>query len=314
MDAASLAVGVDVGGTHVSAALVDVLGQRLRREGWQRLALDSGAEAGPILDALGGVIERVLRAAPASCAPRPVGLSFPGPCDYARGVVQLRPPEKYGALFGQNLASLLVGRLARVGGGSVRLSNDAACFAWGEHTIRRDRAPVNTLALTLSTGFGAAFILDGALCAAGPRVPPDGHLYNQPFRTGQADNYFSTRWLVRRYRELTGAELAGAKELAELARPADAVMPRQVFAEMAENLATFLTPWLRRAAIGRIIFGGNISRAWPLFEKTLVGGLAAGGLAVELLRSEDAEGSAVLGAALFAATQPRPRPAGKDSP
>ena len=83
---------------------------------------------------------------------------------------------------------------------------------------------------------------------------------------------------------------------------------------MAENLAAFLTPWLRRAAIGRIIFGGNISRAWPLFEKTLVGGLAAGGLAVELLRSEDAEGSAVLGAALFAATQPGPRPAGKDSP
>lgn len=300
MDAASLAVGVDVGGTHVSAALVDVTGRRLRRESWQRQALDSGAEAEPLLDALGGVIERVLRAAPAAGAPRPVGLSFPGPCNYARGVVRLRPPEKYGALFGLNLATLLAGRLARAGGGPVHFRNDAACFAWGEHATRRESASVNTLALTLGTGFGSAFILDGTLCTTGPRVPPDGHLYNQPCLAGRADDYFSTRWLVRRYRELTGVELAGAKELAELAQPVDAAVPRQVFAEMAGNLAAFLAPWLRSAAIGRIIFGGNISRAWPLLEKPLAGGLAANGLAPELARSEDTEGAAILGAALFA--------------
>lgn len=300
MDATSQAIGVDVGGTHVSAALVDVSRRRLRRESWQRLALDSGAEAGPILDALGSLIERVLRGAPAAGAPRPVGLSFPGPCDYARGVVRLRPPGKYGALFGLNLATWLTNRLARAGGGPVRFRNDADCFAWGEHAIRRNGASGNTLALTLGTGFGSAFILDGALCAAGPRVPPDGHLYNQPCLAGRADDYFSTRWLVRRYRELTGVELRGAKELAELAEPVEGGVPRQVFAELAGNLAAFLAPWLRSAAIGRIIFGGNISRAWPFLEKPLAGGLAANGLAPELACSEDAESAAILGAALFA--------------
>ena len=301
MEATSQAVGVDVGGTHVSAALVDVGRRQLRRESWQRLALDSGATAGPILDTLAGVIERVLRAAPATGAPRPVGLSFPGPCDYARGVVQLRPPEKYGALFGLDLRTLLASRLARAGGGAVCFRNDAACFAWGEHGIRRDGAAKNTLALTLGTGFGSAFILDGALCSAGPRVPPGGHLYDQPWLAGRADDYFSTRWLVRRYRERTGVELAGAKELAELAHPAEASVPRQVFAEMAGNLAAFLAPWLRGAAISRIILGGNISRAWPLLGKPLADGLAANGLVPDLACSGDTEAAAILGAALFAA-------------
>ncbi len=300
----ALAIGVDVGGTHATAALVDTAGPEVRGESLRRVAMDSRAEAGSILEMLAGLVTQIALAAPTASGPFPLGLSFPGPFDYARGLALLRPPGKYGALFGLDLGQWLATRLARESVGSVRFVNDAVCFAWGWHQSRRIAPEENTLAVTLGTGLGSAFVLDGKICAAGPCVPPGGFLYQQPFRASRADEYFSTRWLVRRYHELTGVTPAHGRELCDKAAQAGGEIARAVFSELAANLAEFLAPWLRQAEIRRLVVGGNLCHAWPFFGDPLARNLAAGGLKIAVERAVDTEAAAVAGAALFAAEPP----------
>ena len=66
---------------------------------------------------------------------------------------------------------------------------------------------VNSLSITLGTGFGSAFISNRIPIVDGPLVPRLGCVYHLPYRDGIADDYFSTRGLLGRYKKLTGKEL-----------------------------------------------------------------------------------------------------------
>lgn len=69
---------------------------------------------------------------------------------------------------------------------------------------------------------------------------------------------------MRRYSELTGEAVAGAKEVAD--RYQTDIAAKQVFAEYGSRLGDFLAPLLERFRCGSVVLGGNISRAFPLFS------------------------------------------------
>ncbi len=285
-------IGVDVGGSHVSAAIVGgATSHRVRCD------LDSALGTEKLVSVLHDTVATVLGGKPWSEATIPVALSMPGPFDYRRGVFRLRRGQKYGSLFGLDLAQTLNGRMANLNVGPFYFFNDAQCFALGDRSF--SEATKSTLALTLGTGLGSSYVLGGRLRVSGNAIPPAGYLYGEPYRGERADEWFSTRGLIRRYKALTGKELIGAKELHELALSDDAAAV-QTFAQFGMELAEFLAPWISLGEVDRLRLGGNISRAGKLFLPFLAERLDAIGQSVEIGVCDDVEGAALKGAALLA--------------
>ena len=88
-----------------------------------------------------------------------------------------------------------------------------------------------------------------------------------PYRDGIADDYFSTRGLLGRYRNITGKQLNGVKELAALAGSEKIV--KELFTDFGEKLGEFLAPWLKGFEAEILVIGGNISHAYSLFGDVL---------------------------------------------
>jgi glucokinase len=94
-------------------------------------------------------------------------------------------------------------------------------------------------------------------------VPKLGCIYHLPYKNGIADDYFSTRGLLSRYKKLTGKELSGVKELATLAATDKVVI--DLFTDFGDNAGLFLAPWLKKFGAEILVVGGNISHAYDLF-------------------------------------------------
>jgi glucokinase len=173
--------------------------------------------------------------------------------------------------------------------------NDVSAFAVGEALIGKAAKAERSMSITLGTGFGSAFIADRIPIVDGPDVPKLGCVYHLPYGDNIADDYFSTRWFVGRYKKLTGMELNGVKEFAVLARTDKIVM--ELFTEFGYNLGVFLAPWLKKFKAEIVVVGGNISHAYNLFGDIFENSLKKEGCSCKVALSELKEDAAFIGAA-----------------
>lgn len=286
------ALGSDIGGSHICSAVVDLRTGELVSEPVST-PVDSSAGAVEILDAWAGNLRQ---AASASGVPvTRAGMAFPGPFDYARGVSLIRGVRKFDRIYGLDVAASLGVRLAGSGICEFRFLNDASAFALGECLGGAAQDAERAVALTLGTGVGSGFVAGRRLVDTGDEVPAHGWVYALPFDGGIADDAFSTRWICRRYRELTGREVAGAREVAALYDTDPAA--RRLFDEYGERLARFAGPLLARFRSRVLLLGGNIARAWPLFGPALERRLAADGSPAGVRTSQLLDRAALVGAA-----------------
>ena len=264
-------LGIDVGGSHITLDLVDADTFEMLPGSTVREHLDTHTHPTAILD----TFERAIRACAAKAGAESVlgvGLAIPGPFTYEEGVCRITPHQnKYEQMFGVNFRQYLLNALGAAK--PVVFNNDAACFALGEYFRGGARGFKRPVVVTLGTGFGASFLKEGRPQTRGSDVPPDGELWHVPFKTGIADDFFSTRWLVAEWQRLTGQAAAGAKEIAEAARGGDA-RARQIFRAFGANLAEFVAPWLATFGADAFVIGGNIALTWELFVPDLEAGLA----------------------------------------
>ena len=178
-----------------------------------------------------------------------------------------------------------------------RFINDASSFAIGESWAGKAAGSQRSMAITLGTGFGSAFIEDKIPVVDGPLVPPLGCVWHLPFEKSIADDYFSTRWFINEYRAITGREVSGVKELAEIAA-ADS-RASELFNRFGRNLGHFLAPWLKGFGAEVLVIGGNISNAWDLFGGTFLKSLAEEECTARTEISELKEEAALLGSAFL---------------
>lgn len=259
---------LELGGSHVEAALVDVASRTLER---RRLALDPRGTRDELV--------ATIRAAAASVAGADrLGVAVPGPFDYAAGVPRMR--HKLAGLYGVDLRSELAVVLD-IAPESIRFLNDADAFVLGEWIGGAARGSRRVLGVTLGTGLGSAF-LDGG------RLRPGVELYLLEFRGSPVEDTISGRGIAARY-----GDGVGAAELASRARAGDR-RARRVFEETGGDLGEFLRPHVAELYAKHVVVGGAIAHAWDLFGPALVAELPA---AVRAARLEDA---ALLGAAYFA--------------
>ncbi len=280
--------GVDVGGTHVTAAVVDVAAERVIDASRVRVNVDSTAPAGVILDAWIRAIRQSIQSAN---FPRvdSVGFAMPGPSDYARGVSLMRGDNggKFASLFGVNVRRSIAAALGSgIRARHVGFRNDGECFALGEAWFGAGRGANRVLAITLGTGLGSAFVRDGAAVTSGDDVPDGGFLYRVPYEGAIAEEQFSARGLLRAF--------PGFKSVAEMADAAarDAAVA-DAFESFGRRLGEFLRPWLARFGGSRLVVGGSIAKSLPLFAAPLAEALPG----VDVRPAALFEDAALIGAA-----------------
>lgn len=272
----------DVGGSHVAAAVCHRAGYGLGRVLSRPHPEEATAEAFvSMLHRLGmeaGGGEEIAGAA----------LAFPGPFDFAAGVSWMKHKLPY--LYGMDLRGELAARFGWEPG-QVRFLHDSAAFLLGEIGAGAARGVARAVGITLGTGIGSAFAVDGQIVTSGAGVPPDGEVWNLQYEGGIVEDLVSTRALQASYERQTGVK----REVAELAgRVGTDAAAAAAFVEFGRHLGRALGGALAGFAPDVIVLGGGISRSPQLFLPAAQREMA--GLGAELRVSQLLDHAALAGA------------------
>jgi glucokinase len=263
--------GVDIGGTTVTAIVVDERWQLLADE---TVATDLSDNAATMASIAAG-IRRALTAA-GTTAPElaALGVGIPGMVDPQRGISHLAVNLRWSDYP-------LAQRLTELFGVPAFLENDVRVAALGVHTFDNPNHLSDLVYVALGTGMAAGVILDGQIFRgrhglAGEfghfTVEPNGVLCGCGNR-GCLETIVSASGVIRLAREALAA--GGASAL----RADTPFMAREVYAAAAagdrlahqviERVGTELGRALRNVALAydvdEIVLGGGITRAGDLF-------------------------------------------------
>lgn len=275
MDVSGVPV-LEIGGSHVTAAVVSP--GKWAVETVDRTKLDSQSTAGKILAQLTAAADRLPLA-------NGLAVALPGPFDYETGIAWYRGVDKFDALYGHDLGKSLreLLKLER-----IVFVNDAEAFSVGEWAAGTLRGLQRCVGVTIGTGIGTAFLLDGRAVRTGDSVPPGGELYRTSFEGLPLEDWISARAILREYFHHAAEEDGiGVREIAERARTGSDVA-REVLLGAFEVLAEALTPWLERFGATRVVLGGSISGAFDVVEEVFP---------FDCSVTADTEHSALIGAA-----------------
>lgn len=290
----SIAIGADIGGSHIYSAAVDLSTHRIIPGTGFTQPVNNKAGASEILDGWSRAIAATMQRIDVEKLAG-IGFAMPGPFDYPNGIALFERVEKYESLYGVNVSEELRNRLQLDNRVHFRYINDATAFAIAEAWVGKAGNFERLIALTLGTGFGSAFINQGIPVLQGDTVPEMGCVWHLPFKDSIANNYFSTHWFTGTYFERTGQRVEGVKDLA-IAASTDAIA-KELFLEYGRNMGHFIAPWIRKFDARVIVIGGNITGAFDLFGKHLEDALDRNDVKVDLLLSDLKEDAAVMGGA-----------------
>ncbi|RZL50552.1 MAG: ROK family protein [Pedobacter sp.] len=277
-------LGIDIGGSHITAALVNLEDGTLDQHSYKRSAINSKGNADDIFTAWTDVIKDAL--SNNLNAELRIGIAMPGPFDYENGISLIKDQDKYNALYHLNIKQALAERL-NIEPSQIKFVNDAAAFMHGEVFYGAAKGYRNALGLTLGTGLGSATSING--------VAKDAELWNSSFLSGIAEDYLSTKWFVKKYAALTGKEISGVKALASVVN--DDRYARQIFNEFGRALGHFLADFIKNTGSEVVVLGGNIAQAFDLFAPHLIDNLKAYHLKTEIKLTALNEHAALIGAA-----------------
>jgi glucokinase len=280
MAAVKTVVGIDVGGSHVTACAADLSTMKIVPGSTRRCTVDPAASPEKILDVLSNTIIESL--AQQLSPELHLGVAMPGPFDYEQGISYIQGLGKYEQLYGLNIKTMLAERLG-IAAAQIRMMNDATAYLLGEICDREDLCRQRVVGITLGTGLGSAWYHNGATHAGG--------LYKLPYLDGMAEDYISTRWFLQQY----SGKVSGVRELA--GKYATEPEVRNLFTTFGENLAHILLKQFPTGSKDALIIGGNIARAWDLFIPPMQAVLKSNGSTMQVLPAQKREQAPMLGAA-----------------
>jgi len=246
----------DVGGSHVSAALCRRAPGPNRMGPFYSSPHPAQETREAFLDILHSLGKQAMNAAKNV---EGANLAMPGPFDFAAGISRMRHKLPY--LYGVDLRAAL----AQVFGwapGQVQFLLDSAAFLWGEMEGGEAVGSRRAIGITLGTGLGSAFAVNGHVVADGRGVPPGGEIWNIPYEGGILEDFVSARAIQGSYEKRTGT-LRSVAEIADSASAEPAA--REAFAEFGRHLGLILETILAPFAPDVVVLGGGISRSSQLF-------------------------------------------------
>ena len=248
-------IGIDLGGTPLSAGLVSQSGDITLR---YTVDTDhSGADA--IIEQICQLVRRI-RGQSEQNTPTQVGIAIPGWVDSRRGRVVTCPNIP---LQGVSLASEVSSAL----GCKVLLENDANCATLGEQKFGAAKDCQNLILLTLGTGLGGGAMVNGQLLS-GVGSTEFGHILlvrgGLPCgcgRHGCREVYCSTTALLRMANEHSSQHhYRRAKELFAALAAGDAEA-QAAFSEYLGYLADTIIDLITAFRPEKVLLGGGITGA-----------------------------------------------------
>lgn len=255
-----IAIGVDIGGSHISSAAVNMNTLEIISGTYNNGAVDSKASKEEIFEHWAHVINKTLEKVKNEEI-LGIGMAMPGPFEYKKGIALFEENDKYEALYEVSVGEEFPGYLL-IKNMKMRFLNDASSFGLGGYLSSKLKDAKKIIAVTLGTGFGASFLKNRVPVINGNDVPEGGCLWDKEFKESFADDYFSTRWFLQKHLELTGSNgIKGVKDIVE----EDNGSTKEIFEEFAKNLSEFMLPYLEKFDADLLVLGGNITKAHSLF-------------------------------------------------
>ena len=261
-------VGVDVGGTSIKAALINIAAPDVLLRRLDAPTPLGGADG--VLDVIVPMVQRL-----AADAPKPVsavGLAVPGVVDEEAGRTVFAAVIDWPDT---PIASMLSHRVGlRVGfGHDVRAAGSA------EWQLRSGQDVSELMVVCLGTGIGAAVVSGGVLLRADGYAGQLGHVVVDPAgpacgcgQRGCLGRLASASAVAEAYARASGSAVTGADQVADLVRAGDPVAAR-VWAEAIGHLVETLLLALTIFGSERIVLTGGLGGAGELLAAPVRRGL-----------------------------------------
>jgi len=300
---------LEIGGTHLTAALVDTTSWSVVDGTTTRSHLQSGGTADEL-------IEAIVRGAQTLDPDHGTewAVAIPGPFDYERGIGLFENVGKFDSLRGFDVRSALTEGI-RPRPSFVHFLNDADAFGVGEFAGGAARGAARAVCITLGTGIGSAYLVHGEPTNDGPGVPPEGSAHLIQYKGRPLEETVSRRAILAGYATAVGGAEDAAidvREIAELARegrqPAS-----QILNGAFSALGVALAGSLHEFGATRLVIGGSMARSWDIVEPAIRLGLSsvfAEFDSLEICQAQRPDDAPLVGAAFWAARHHRPATVG----
>jgi glucokinase len=194
-----------------------------------------------------------------------IAIGFPGPFDYENGLCLIQGQSKYDNLYQVNIRDKLSKLLDFKK--QILFCNDAKAAITGEANYGAGKDFDRVMGITLGTGLGAGFVVNGVSVYAGQGIPPNAELFLFEFNGKRADDLFSTRGLIERFKK-RGLYYDNVAKITKDIKHGDAFLMK-VFREFGEDLGKFLRPFVYDFTADVLIVLGGIANALDYFRSEL---------------------------------------------
>lgn len=307
------AIGLDVGGTFIKAALVNRRGGVLAR---YKVPTEASRGKGKVLQNIAALIESLDSSARSRGGVAAVGLGIPGVLNLQAGVISRSP--NFPGWTNLPIAKMLGARIKI----PFFLENDANAAALGEKWMGAAKGAQNFCFLTLGTGVGGGLVLEGRIWHGADGMAGEvGHMTIDPDgpscacgNRGCLEMYASANALQRMIRDsgasgkksalLVSPNGINGETVCRAARQGDRVA-QEAFRQMGSALGIAVSNLVNLLNLDIVILGGGLAAAWNFFipslrEEVRRRAFRAPARSAKILRSVLGEEAGVMGAAYVA--------------
>jgi glucokinase len=260
---------LEIGGTHVTATVVDPTTWTVLPDVSVRASIDAAGASASLISAFAAAANRMLPGHGDEWA-----VAIPGPFEYSSGIGRFDGVGKFETLFGVDLRHELLNQIVPRPA-SISFVNDAEAFGVGEHAVGAARGHDRAVFATLGTGVGSAYLDRGQPLTDGPGVPPDGSAHLIMHNGLPLEDTFSRRAIRSAYSDATGINLAttpDVHEIAERSRHGD-LIGADVLQKAFTGLGAALADSLSKFEATILVVGGSMAASWDIVEPNLRRGL-----------------------------------------
>jgi len=267
-------IGIDIGGTNITVALVTEKGKILRKIRFPTRVKEGKTKT---INRIVKVLDEVVKGLRSNSI-QGIGIGVAGDIDQHRGIVRFSPN-----LFWRNVP--IVRLIRKKFNLKVVLDNDANAAAWGTYILENKRKAKNLLCITLGTGVGGGLIINGRIYhGASGSAGEIGHItlnaQGEKCRCGNygcLETYVGSAYMVKKaIKEIKKGERSLIKKLAggnlqsitsqtiQAAALKGDKLARRLWKEAGEYLGIALSGVINLLNPGVIVFGGGVAKAEEL--------------------------------------------------
>jgi len=252
------AIGVDVGGTKTTAAVLSESGELIGDIYKGATHADHSTS-----DVEQNIAEPIQRALENAAVPigdiLGIGMGLPGPLDAKAGI--LLTPNNLPSLHHYPVRERMEKRFDL----PVKIDNDANVFALGEAIFGQGRGSTVLIGLTLGTGFGCGIVINQKIFEGATGTA--GEIWLSPYGDSMFEEYISGRGLARIYEKYSGEKVIGP-EIESRARLGQETAI-QTWEKFGRHLGIIISHMVNFLDPDVVVIGGSISHAFDLFVSSL---------------------------------------------